>query len=715
MANIEIDGIKLTAEPGSMIIEVADDAGIKIPRFCYHKKLSVAASCRMCLVDVASIPKPVPACATPVSDGMTISTHSARALGAQKSVMEFLLINHPLDCPICDQGGECELQDIAIGYGADVSRFTESKRIVEDKDIGPLISTDMTRCIHCTRCVRFGKEVAGIREMGETGRGEHMKIGTYISKTIDSEVSANIIDLCPVGALTAKPSRYKARAWEIQQAQSISAHDCLGSNVSIHSRRGEVIRVVPNDNDDINEAWISDRDRFSYESLNAESRLTQPMIKEDGEWKETDWQTALNVAVDGLRKVKEQHGADSLAAIASPNSTIEELFLLQKLMRDLGTSNIDTRLRRVDFTAENHDPLYPSLGMGISELEELEATLLVGSNLRKEQPIAAIHLRKSTRDGLVMAINPEDFDYNFRTQPQLIVDSSQMLAELSAVAKALTNYDDIDAVAGVDALDVKVNDDHQKMAENLLKAEKAAILLGQHACNHADFSKIAAVANAIAKMSGATFGMFSDGANSAGAHLAGAIPHRGVAGGPVKTGKNIQQLLNGDIKGFILQSVEPELDCSADALAAMKSAHLVIALSAFKDGAVSDYADVMLPMAAFTETSGSFVNAAGTWQNFKAAVAAKGEARPAWKILRVIANLLEFPGNDYISSEEILDELQLILNSAQERNASWPMITSTEGSGDAANVSSIYQVDSLVRRSQSLQATLDGRTAGGAE
>ena len=715
MANIEIDGIKLTAEPGSMLIEVADDAGIKIPRFCYHKKLSVAASCRMCLVDVANLPKPVPACATPVSDGMTVSTHSARALDAQKSVMEFLLINHPLDCPICDQGGECELQDIAMGYGGDVSRFTESKRIVEDKDIGPLISTDMTRCIHCTRCVRFGKEVAGIREMGETGRGEHMKIGTFISKTIDSEVSANIIDLCPVGALTAKPSKYKARAWEIQQSQSISAHDCLGSNVSIHSRRGEVIRVVPNDNDYINEAWISDRDRFSYESLNSEQRLTQPMVKEDGQWKETDWQTALNVAVDGLRKVKEQHGADSLAAIASPNSTTEELFLLQKLMRDLGTSNIDTRLRRVDFSTENHDPLYPSLGMGISELEELEATLLVGSNLRKEQPIAALHLRKSTRDGLVMAINPEDFDYNFRTNPQLIVASSKMLAELSAVAKALASYDDIDCPAGVDALDVEITDTHQQMADNLLKADKAAILLGQHACNHADFSKIASVASAIADMSGSTFGMFSDGANSAGAHLSGAVPHRGVAGGAVKPGKNIQQLLSGDIKGFVLHSVEPELDCSADALAAMQSAHLVIALSAFKDGAVNEYADVMLPMAAFTETSGTFVNAAGTWQNFKAAVAAKGEARPGWKILRVIANLLEFPGNDYISSEEILDELQLILNGAEERKGSWPMVTSTEGSVDVANVSSIYQTDSLVRRSKSLQATLDGRTARGAE
>jgi len=711
MANIEIDGVKLTAEPGSMIIEVADAAGIKIPRFCYHKKLSVAANCRMCLVDVENIPKPVPACATPVNDGMTINTHSARALDAQKAVMEFLLINHPLDCPICDQGGECELQDVAIGYGGDVSRFTEGKRIVEDKDIGPLIATDMTRCIHCTRCVRFGKEIAGIREMGETGRGEHMEIGTYISKTVDSEISANIIDLCPVGALTAKPSRYKARAWELQQADSIAAHDCLGSNISIHSRRGEVIRVVPNDNDAINESWISDRDRFSCQALGSEQRLTQPMLKEDGVWKETDWHTALNVAVDGLNKIKEIHGADSLATIASPSSTTEELFLLQKLMRDLGTSNIETRLRRTDFSADSNDPLYPSLGINIADLEHLDATLLVGSNIRKEQPIAAVHLRKSTRDGQVMAINPEQFAYNFRVKPQTVVSADKILAELTSVAKALASMEAVDAISGISELNAEVNDDHIAIAESLNNAENAAIIFGQYACNHGDFSKLAAIADAIAKMSGASFGTFTDGANTAGAYLAGALPHRGVGAGAVKAGKNISEMLDGEVKGFILHGVEPELDCSIGARKAMDQADLIIALSAFKDGPVSEYADVMLPMAAFSETSGTFVNVAGTWQTFNAAVAAKGESRPGWKILRVLGNLLDLPRYDYMSSEDILEELQLILESAEDRTGNWPMINAVSGSNESANVSSIYQVDSLVRRATALQATLDGNVA----
>jgi len=713
MAYIEIDGVKLEAEPGTMIIEVADAAGIKIPRFCYHKKLSVAASCRMCLVDVANIPKPVPACATPVSDGMTVSTHSARALDAQKAVMEFLLINHPLDCPICDQGGECELQDLSISYGTDISRFSEGKRIVESKNIGPLIKTDMTRCIHCTRCVRFGKEIAGIREMGETGRGEHMEIGTYIAKTIDSEISANVIDLCPVGALTAKPSLFKARAWELQSSVSIAAHDCLGSNIDIHSRRGEVIRVVPDDNDSINESWISDRDRFSCEALNTENRLTEPMIKKDGKWQETDWQTALNVIVDGLKKIKAAHGADSLAAIASPNSTTEELFLLQKLMRDLGTSNIDTRLGRVDFSGEHNDPTYPSLGMDIADIEQLEATLLVGSNIHKEQPIAGIQLRKSTRDGKVMAINPMPMAYNFRTSPQTVVAAKDMLRELTAVAKALTTLAGVEAVSGISELDVEINDSHKTIAENLKAADKAAILFGQYACNHADFTKLAAVASAIATMSGASFGTFSDGANSAGAHLAGAVPHRGIGAGTVKAGKNINEMLAGDIKAFILHGVEPELDCkgSGNARKAMDSADLVIAMTAFKDGTISEYADVMLPTAAFTETSGTFVNVAGTWQSFKAAVAAKGEARPAWKILRVLANLLELPRYDYVSSEEILTELQQILKSTEYRNGNWDIPTSVVGTDAAANVTSIYKVDAIVRRAIALQETLDGRVA----
>ena len=706
MANIEIDGVNLEAEPGSMIIEVADKAGISIPRFCYHKKLSVAANCRMCLVDVENLPKPVPACATPISDGMTIKTHSKRALDAQKSVMEFLLINHPLDCPICDQGGECELQDIAVGYGGDVSRFTEGKRVVKSKNIGPLIATDMTRCIHCTRCVRFGQEVAGIREMGATGRGEHTEIGTYIEKTVDSEVSGNIIDLCPVGALTAKPSRYQARAWEMQQHSSIAPHDCWGSNVHVHTRRNEVIRVVPDDNESINETWISDRDRFSYQSLNAGERLTTPMVKENGEWKTVDWQTALNVAVDGLNKIKNAHGADAIAAVASPSATTEELYLAQKLMRDFGSSNIETRLRRMDFSNCSDDALYPSLGMSISELENLDATLIVGSNLRKELPLAAIRLRKATRDGQVMMINAEAYPTNFKVKQSLIVEPSKTLEALAGVAKALAGMVD-NAPAEVSALNVDVSETHSAMAKALLEGEKSAIILGADAYNSEDYSKLAALGLAIATMSGASFGTFSDGANSAGAHLVGALPHRGVAGNSVKPGLNMASMK--EAKAFLLHEVEPAKDASSSFADAVKAADLVVAMTAFADSEAKDYADVLLPIGAFTETSGTYVNVEGTWQSFAASVSAKGEARPAWKVYRVLGNLLELSGFEYTSSEEVLAEVKGVIGDLEHKAGTWAMPSDLNGSSNPANTRTIYDVDALVRRSSALQDTLDAK------
>ena len=711
MANIEIDGVKLEAEPGSMIIEAADKAGIKIPRFCYHKRLSVAANCRMCLVDVANLPKPVPACATPVSDGMNVNTHSKRALEAQKAIMEFLLINHPLDCPICDQGGECELQDVAIGYGNDVSRFNEGKRVVDDKDIGPLITTDFTRCIHCTRCVRFGTEIAGIREMGETGRGEHMRIGTYIEKSIDSEVSGNVIDLCPVGALTAKPSRYQARAWEMEQTGSIAPHDCLGSNIFIHSRRNEVIRVVPRENDDVNECWISDRDRFSYEALNKAPRLTVPMVRDkNGELKETDWQTALNVALDGFNKMIESEGADAIGALASPSATTEELYLIQKLLRALGSNNIDTRLRRADFSAEDKDALFPGIGRNVVDLEHMGATLLVGSNLRKEQPIAAVHLRKSTFDGSVMAINPEAFDYNFKLKPQVVVPSSELLQALGGVAVAMAGLDGVEADESVKSLSVTPTEEQQLIAKTLVDSNDGIILFGQYAYNHADYSKLAAVASAIAKMSGVTFGTFSDGANSAGAHLVGAIPHRDADQNAVD-GKSVQAILNGGVRALFLHNVEPSKDISAAAADAVKNADLVVSTSAFADAETMAYADVILPIAGFSETSGTYVNVSGHWQTFNAAVSAKGEARPAWKVFRVLGNLFNLDGFDYNSSNDVLEEIKSKTANLTYQGGNWAIPGDLAGSSEVPNVRALYQVDDLVRRSGPLQATLDGRLA----
>ncbi len=714
MVNIEIDGKKLEVEPGSMIIEAADAAGIYIPRFCYHKKLSVAANCRMCLVDVAKAPKALPACATPVTEGMVVQTQSKKALDAQKAVMEFLLINHPLDCPICDQGGECELQDIAVGYGKDVSRYTEGKRVVEDKDIGPLVATEMTRCIHCTRCVRFGTEIAGMREMGATGRGEHMTIGTFIEKSVDSEVSGNIIDLCPVGALTAKPSRFSARAWELQARPSIAAHDCLGSNIEVHVRRNEVMRIVPRENEAINEVWLSDRDRFSYEALNKAPRLTTPRIKRDGQWQDVSWQDALDATVANLKRVVDTQGAGKLGALASPSATTEELYLLQKLVRALGSHNIDVRLRQRDFSTDAAAPLLPTLGLPIADLENLDVTLLVGSNLHKEQPIAALRLRKATRNGVVMSVAPQAYDWNFRVSEELAGDD--FLAELAGVARALVDArPDVLPAAAATLSAVTVSAAQRRVAEQLLRDGRKAVLLGAAAQEHPAAGSIRALADLIGKLSGASVGAFTAGANMAGAYAAGALPFRREAGQAVSAaGKNAEQMLRDALSAYVLLDVEPEFDSQVGAKArdALSSADFVVALTPWADSCVAQYADVLLPMAAFTETSGTFVNVEGRFQSFAAAVPAKGEARPAWKILRVLGNLLNVKGFDYTSSEDVLAELNAALAQAKSADANWQAPKQLSASS-VVPTAALYSVDTLVRRAPSLQQTADAVAARG--
>ncbi|HEX4909708.1 MAG TPA: NADH-quinone oxidoreductase subunit NuoG [Permianibacter sp.] len=706
MVNIEIDGKKLQVEPGSMIIEAADAAGIYIPRFCYHKKLSVAANCRMCLVDVAKAPKAVPACATPVNEGMVVQTKSPKALDAQKAVMEFLLINHPLDCPICDQGGECELQDLAVGYGRDISRYTEGKRVVEDKDIGPLIATEMTRCIHCTRCVRFGTEIAGVRELGATGRGEHMSIGTFIEKSVDSEVSGNVIDLCPVGALTAKPSRFTARAWELQSRPSVAPHDCLGSNVDVHVRRNDVIRVVPRENEAINEVWLSDRDRFSYEALNKAPRLTTPRIRRDGQWQDVSWQEALELTAANLKRLA---GTD-VGALASPSATTEELYLLQKLLRGLNSNNIDVRLRQRDFSDDAQMPLFPSLGLPVAELETLDATLLIGSNLRREQPIAALRLRKSTRTGIVMSVADADYDWNFKLAEDVI--AKDLLAEVAGIAKALADAkaDAVPADAKAILTGVTVADAHKRVAANLLKDGKKAVLLGAAALEHENAASIRAFAQLIGTISGASVGEFSHGANMAGAFLAGALPHRREGGQPVSGGRNAVEMFKQGLKAWLLLDVEPEHDSIVGKAGneALKNAEFIVALSPYADCSAAQYADVLLPIGAFTETSGTFVNVNGVFQSFAAAVPAKGEARPAWKILRVLGNLLNLKGFDHNSSEDVLAELKAVLARTPAPANSWKAPAKTSG-GSAGRPLGLYQVDGTVRRAASLQQTAAGR------
>ncbi len=717
MVTIEIDGKTLQVPKGSMVIEAADAAGIVIPRFCYHKKLSVAANCRMCLVEVEKAPKPLPACATPVTDGMKVFTRSAKALDAQKSVMEFLLINHPLDCPICDQGGECDLQDLAMGFGKDVSRFTENKRVVPDPDIGPLIATGMTRCIHCTRCVRFGQEIAGIQELGAVGRGEHTRIGTYVARAVTSELSGNVIDLCPVGALTSKPFRFRARPWELTHHAGLSPHDCLGTNIELHVRRNEVMRVVPRENEAINETWIADRDRFSYPGLASDDRAARPLIRQGDDWKEVDWQTALGYAAEGLSRVREKYGAERLGALIGPTASVEEGYLLQKLLRGLGSQNIDYRLRQLDFRDQDIAPVAPALGMAIADLEKLDAALLIGSWARKDQPLLGHRLRKAAlRGGRISAVNPLRYAFHFPLAEHLVHDPRELPAQLAAIAKALLVLSGQPAPEGLEKLleNVNVHESHRRIATDLFEGERAAVFLGLQALSQTNLAELRALAGVIAEQAGAAVGYFSDGANAVGLALAGCQPHRGVGGEAVATpGRNAREMLAGEARGLVLHGFEPEFD-SADpgaAMAALDTADFVVVLNGYDTPAMRRYADVILPVGLFHETGGTFVNAEGTWQTWRGAVRPFGEARPAWKVLRVLGNLLKLDGFEQNTVEAVRDELRGQLGEPDlDTRTAWRAPASLRPDGEGLwriGHLPIYAVDAIVRRARPLQETAD--------
>ena len=715
--SIEIDGHPFTARRGQMLIEVADSNAIPIPRFCYHEKLSVAANCRMCLVEVERAPKPLPACATPVMDGMKVFTRSKTARNAQKSVMEFLLINHPLDCPICDQGGECELQDVAMGYGRDVSRFNERKRAVEDKDLGPLIATDMTRCIHCTRCVRFGEEIGGMPELGATGRGEDMEIGTFITRSVDSELSGNVIDLCPVGALTSKPFRFRARAWEMAQRDGIAPHDPVGSNIHLHVRRGRVMRVVPRANESINEVWISDRDRFGYEGLYSDDRVLSPMVKRDGAWCEASWEEALESAVTGLREVLAEKGGDAVGALASASCTVEELYLFQKLVRGVGCANVDHRVRQRDFSDQNAAPGYPNMGMGVDDLERLDAALLIGSCTRKEHPIVNHRLRKAGLAGAsVMYLDVMAHDLNIAPAARIVVPPSKLahrLAAVTAAAARLAGREPDGFAALVDGIEIDA--DAERIARKLFDADRGAILLGPQSVNHRDAAALRGLAACLAELTGATLGTLDEGANPAGAWIAGALPHRGAGGVPAKRiGLDARAMIEAGLDAYVLMGLEPELDCADGALAceALNRAGFVVGLSTFRSEAMSEYANVILPVAAFAETEGTFVNLSGTWQSFSAATPSYADSRPAWRVLRVLGNLFEFDGFEQETIDDVRDELG---ESGPARASAWTLPPSLPASidGGIERIASVpmYAADPLVRRSKPLQATKDAQLA----
>jgi len=720
MVSIEINGKTLQAENGQMLIEVADKAGIEIPRFCYHKKLSVAASCRMCLVEVEKAPKPMPACATPISDGMKVFTKSTKAIAAQKSVMEFLLINHPLDCPVCDQGGECDLQDISVGYGDGASQYVEVKRVVKDKDIGPLISTEMTRCIHCTRCVRFGQEIAGVREMGATGRGDHMEIGLYVEGSVDSELSGNIIDLCPVGALTSKPFRFSARPWEMKSHESIAAHDCVGSNITVHTLRDSVKRVIARENDAINETWISDRDRFAYLGLNSEQRLLQPMQKVAGEWQVCGWEDALHSAVEGFKKIIAEQSAEQIGAIVSPSSSIEELSLIEKLMRGLGSNNLDHRLRQTDYSDQNRDPLYLGLGIKLNEITEQNAIFVIGSNVRKEQPIIGHRIRQASLKGSqVSLLNPGDYPLNFNPLSSLSVAPQEMFGELKAVAKAVMQGAASVVPDGLFSLveAAEISKAQQQIADSLIAAEKAVVILGSLAQTLPDYAEIRKLASYIAEQTGAVMGYLTLGANASGASIAGFIPHKNACAESQTSGLAVQQMLENPLAGYLLAGIEAELDIEnpAQAVTALSSA-FVVSMTSYVTDEMKEYADILLPMSVSTETSGTFVNIEGTWQSFSGIAKTSGLAKPGWKIARVLGNLFDLSGFDYVSSEEVKDELLQKLGDKQpDASLAWECpITPAKVTEQIQRISEtpIYAVDAATRRATALQDTQDGQLNG---
>nr|WP_290678346.1 NADH-quinone oxidoreductase subunit NuoG [Halothiobacillus sp. 15-55-196] len=712
LITIEVDGISLKGRKGDMLIEVTDQAGINIPRFCYHRKLSIAANCRMCLVDVARAPKPLPACSTPISEGMKVQTRSPKALAAQRATMEFLLINHPLDCPICDQGGECELQDLAMGYGEGVGQYSEVKRVVKDKDIGPLIATDMTRCIHCTRCVRFGEEIAGLKELGVVGRSDHMEIGTYIAKSVTSELSGNVIDLCPVGALTAKPSRYTARPWELVQQPHISTHDAFGSNLYLHTRDGKVMRTVPRDNELINETWLSDRDRYAYTGLFTEDRLAQPMIKRDGQWHATDWDTALALVAEKIQGIVQQQGAQALGGLISPNASLEELYLFQKIIRGMGSNNVDHRLRQTDFSADAGDPVMPWFGMDIAQISQLKSVLVIGGSIREDIPLFGHRLRMAalTKRARIHVVHPIKESLTFSAAQWACAPDGGLLDVLIALSRAagVTLPEGLIESAPVDT------ELCTQILADLKQGANAAIFLGHLAQNDPQFGAIRYLAGRLSKALDVSLGILPQGGNQPGAWLAGAVPHR-LAGGQaaVGSGVNAHALLYAPKPAMLLCGIDPDLDthAGAEAVDRLRATECVISLVSHLTPSQLEFADILLPIGTAVESAGTWVNGEGRWQPQRGIVRSWAQSRPGWKVLRVLGNLLDLSGFDFMDAAEVRAEVQSqctqvsLSNESDVLGAVRPVTASSTGVWVRIAPVAMYAVDGVIRRATPLQVT----------
>ena len=717
MVNIEVDGQPMEVPKNSMIIEATDKAGISIPRFCYHSKLSIAANCRMCLVDVEKAPKPMPACATPVMDGMKVYTQSRRAIDAQHGVMEFLLINHPLDCPVCDQGGECELQDLAMGYGRSVSRFTERKRVVKDHNIGPLVQTDLTRCIQCTRCVRFLDEIAGTNELGMLGRGDRSEIGTCLSQGIDSELSGNVIDLCPVGALTNKPFRFSARAWELMARPSMAAHDGVGSNLWYHTRRSQVMRAVPRDCEASNETWLSDRDRYSHFGLGSEDRVLEPMVKVDGEWQNVSWDEGIRVARETLRHAVTGHGGNGLGVLMSASAATEEYYLAQRLARGLDCTNIDHRGREQDFNDDAARSSATPFQSSMSAIDDANTILLIGSNIRHEAPILGQRVRKAWRNGAqVAALNPVDWNFHFEVANKIITAPQNMIAELAALAAAVAS---VTGKAIPEALQagvsgIEAGESHTEMGNLLNSDGNTMLILGQAAMSHERASWLRQLSAWIASATGAALNMVTHGGNTTGAAMAGALPGYGPGGKDVDAGLNAREMLSTPLNAYLLWDIEPEFDLANPSLAmqTLSAADSVVAVSSFASEGLKTSADVILPLAPLAESEGVFYTFDGQLFEAEVAVKASGNARPGWKILRRLGEELELDGFAQVDIASLRDEM-LAEISGTAFSTGDAELPETGAGADLHRVGEVamYAVDALCRRSDYLQQTVHAESA----
>ncbi len=707
MLEIEIDGKKAQVPDGSTVMDAAQQLGVYIPHFCYHKKLSIAANCRMCLVQVEKAPKPLPACATPVTNGMKVFTHSELALKAQKGVMEFLLINHPLDCPICDQGGECQLQDMSVGYGPMKSRYTEEKRVVFHKNIGPLVSMEeMSRCIHCTRCVRFGQEVAGVMELGMANRNMHSEITTFVGRTVDSELSGNMIDLCPVGALTSKPFRYTARAWELQRRKTISPHDSVGANLVAQVKHDNVYRVLPRENEAVNECWISDKERFSYLGLSAENRIQKPMLKQGGAWQEVEWNVAIDYVAHALNDLKTEFGPKALAGLASPSSTLEELALFSKIFRGLGVEDVEFRTRHANVDVDSYRKGIPWLGMKLAEIADQDSILVVGSFLRKDHPLLAQRIRQAAKKFTsVNSISCTGENQLINFEKNIVVSPTELSATLAGLVKAVAAMKQQSVSTLIDS--ALVNDEIQKIAQSLCEGDKSAIFMGNVVDQVADTKEIVFLVQKLAEMTGSSFGHLGSGANSVGGYVAKAVAQNSV-----------NAIFSSHKKGFVLLGNEPELDSYNPGLAqsALNSAKFVVLMSPYRNDKALEYADVILPVSPFTETSGTYINIEGRVQSFQGVVRPLGNTRPAWKVLRVLGNVLNLEGFDYTSSEQIRDELLgqgIEFISGLDNSITLLDIPSLTNMDSASLIRiadvPIHFTDALVRRSSALRQTIDSR------